>query len=546
MRIRESSFAHLISLIQKLSLAQSLDELTSVITRAARELTHSDGTTFVLRDGDMCHYVDENAISPLWKGQKFPMSMCISGWVMINRQSVVIEDIFQDHRVPVDAYRPTFVKSLAMVPVRTNSPIGAIGVYWAKQYRPAEDQLAVLRALADSVSIAIENLNLYNQLKMHLKDLETANRGKDEFLMMLSHELRTPLNSILGFSSLLATGALDGDEVKAKMAAKTIEHNALAQSRIINDILDATRIISGRFTLEKNPISMADLVALGVESVRSMALEKGITIVTDMPGEPLGQLLGDRVRLQQVLWNLLTNAIKFTQQGGKIEVRLLRMGPNIHIQVNDNGKGIDSQMLSKIFDRFYQVDSSSVRQHSGLGLGLAITKHLVEAHGGSIIASSKGLGEGAVFEVSLPLATIAAKSTLQADSSTKKILEGVNAIVVDDDQDAQRLVSLILCQYGAKVETVGRTREAMKIMMASHKDILICDYNMPEEDGFSFMRRIRSQGMYDDAKLPAIALTAYADKEHEKSAMAAGFDAFIGKPLQPLVLLDTTRMLLSR
>ena len=544
MVVYKNSFERLVTVIQELSLARTIDDITALVRHVARELAQADGATFVLKEGEMCHYVDEEAISPLWKGQKFPMEICISGWAMINRQLVTIEDIFQDPRIPFDAYRPTFVKSLAMVPIRTIAPIGAIGVYWAKKYSPTGEQLSILQALADSVSIALENLNLYGHLNKRLTELEAVNRGKDEFLMMISHELRTPLNSILGYSSLLANGILDGE--KAKMAAKTIEHSALMQSRLINDILDATRIISGRFNLEKKPLDITGLIIASVDAVRTMTEEKSIVVETQIPIEPLGEVIGDGHRLQQIIWNLLSNAIKFSPSGSKITLRLERLGPTTHIQIKDNGQGIAPELLDKIFDRFYQVDSTSVRQHGGLGLGLAICKHLVEAHGGRIAASSEGIGNGAVFDVWLPLTTIASKSTQPKENSTRNPLEGVKALAVDDDPNALMLVNIILGNCGAEVVSVGSAREAMDALMASPKDILICDYNMPEEDGFAFMQRVRSLGIYTQRKLPAIALTAYADKEHEKSAYQAGFNAFIGKPLQPTILVNTTKMLLQR
>ena len=544
MQIHENSFARLVQVIQELSLVRSLNDLMAIVTREARCFANADGTTFVLKDGDRCHYADENAISPLWKGQKFAMKLCISGWVMVNRQVAVIEDIFRDPRIPVDAYRPTFVRSLAMVPIRMADPVGAIGIYWARKHRATPDEIALLQALADSVSVVIENINLYNQLKMRLVELENANRGKDEFLMILSHELRTPLNSILGFATLLADGQID--EETRKLAAKTIEMGAKTQSRIINDILDTTRIVSGRFSLDKKMLDPAQLIKFAVASVREMAGKKMIDIVTTVPVEPMGTLLGDEERLQQIMTNLLTNAIKFTPQGGRIAVQMERAGPNLHLQVKDNGEGMDSAQLPRIFDMFYQVDRSSTRRQGGLGLGLAIVKHLVESHGGRIAASSSGLGEGAVFDVWLPLATLAKEATPLAGSLATNSLAGVRVLVVDDDPDAQVLVDLVLSQYGAEVTAVGDTREAMEVLMKGRKDILICDYNMPGEDGFSFMKRLRTRGIYAEVKLPAIALTAYADKEHEKSAIAAGFDAFVGKPLQPTILAGAALKLLRR
>jgi two-component system CheB/CheR fusion protein len=540
----DNSYKHLVKVIQQLSFAQNLTDLMAIVRTAVRKFTAADGVTFVLRDEDACFYADEEAISPLWLGQRIPMEMCICGWSMRHHETVVIEDIYQDARIPFEIYSPTFVKSLLIVPIRTFSPLGTIGVYWAYKYRPTAEQIALVQTLADSTSIAIENLHLTQQINARLTDLEKINRGKDEFLMIISHELRTPLNSILGFASLLASGTLDQE--KAALAAKTIETNALAQSRIISDILDATRIISGRFSLEKKPLEITDIVTHSIESAEASAKEKEITIIHRGTKQSWGKLHGDQHRLQQIFWNLISNAIKFTPRGGIIEITLERRGPNIHIRIQDNGEGIADEDLARIFERFYQVDSSSIRKHGGLGIGLAIVKHLVEAHGGQITASSEGVGKGSAFDVTLPLMALPQPQHQANQELASAPLQGVRALAVDDDADAQLLVSIILRKNGAEVLTVDNTRDAMDAIMESPKDLLICDYNMPEEDGFAFMRRLRSLDVYSDRRLPAIALTAFADKEHERSAFDVGYDAFIGKPLQPATLISTAKALLQR
>lgn len=389
--------------VQELSLARSLNAIMKIVRREARVLTGSDGATFVLRDFERCFYADEEAISPLWKGEKFPMNICISGWVMMQKRSVIIEDVFADSRIPADIYRATFVKSMAMVPIRTQNPLGAIGVYWARHYVPSDEEMELLKALADSVSVALENVQLYEDLEQKVLHLDTAHRMKDEFLMTLSHELRTPLNMILGWASLLQAGTLDRPELADGL--RTIIANARSQAHIIDDMLDTSRMVSGQLHFQKRPLDPAEFLQVVLESVGLAAEAKGILIEASLD-QAVGTVVGDAERLQQVFWNLLTNAIKFTPKGGSVKLKLERVGSSAVISIEDTGEGIAPEFLPFVFDRFRQADSSRSRRFGGMGLGLAIVRHLVESHGGTVSVSSEGSGQGSIFSVSLPLIAI--------------------------------------------------------------------------------------------------------------------------------------------
>lgn len=409
MNRNEKASKILIDIVSELSKSKSHEDILKVIKEKTRDLVNSDGVTFILKDNDSCFYVDEQAISPLWKGKKFPLQACISGWAMLHKESVIIPDIYKDSRVPIEAYRPTFVKSLVMVPIRASDPIGAIGNYWANYYQATDEDLRILQALAETVSVAMENVNLYNSLQEQIKDLKSLNKSKDEFLMLLSHELRTPLNSILGWSHLLQEHPFSSEK-ELLMGLESIERNAKSQSRIINDLLDISKIITGKFTFKKEKFKLNQLIKLAVSSIEASALEKKIELSLNLEA-PLINTFGDKECLNQVFYNLLSNAIKFTNSGGKVEVSLDREQSFARIQVKDNGKGIQPDFIPFIFDRFSQADSSSTRQVGGLGLGLSIVKYIVEAHGGSVKVESPGLNKGSIFTVYLPEVIIAEASS---------------------------------------------------------------------------------------------------------------------------------------
>jgi PAS domain S-box-containing protein len=366
---------------------------------------------------------------------------------------------------------------------------------------------------------------------------EAATRSKDEFLAVVSHELRSPLNAILGYAALLRYGRMDVEEVKH--AVEVIERSGKAQAHLIDDLLDTARIISGKLRLVVGPVDPASVIEESIQTIRPAAEAKGVSLGADLPSE-IGQITGDPARLQQIVWNLLSNAIKFTPQGGRVEARLERVDPHIRITVSDTGKGISDDFLPYVFDRFHQSDTSSVRRHGGLGLGLALAKYLVELHGGTIEAESAGEGQGATFKVTLPVRAVASPigevdGAPAAKSSGE--LAGVRALVVDDEDDARELLKSALENYGADVIAVNSAAEAYALITETpppeRPDVMVTDIGMPEEDGYSLIRRLREWEEAHGAYTPAVALTAYGRVEDRVSALKAGFQIHVAKPVDP-------------
>jgi PAS domain S-box-containing protein len=367
---------------------------------------------------------------------------------------------------------------------------------------------------------------------------EAATRSKDEFLAVVSHELRSPLNAILGYAALLRYGGMDPQEVKH--AVEVIERSGKAQGRLIDDLLDTARIISGKLRIVVGPVDLVSVIEESVQTIRPAAEAKGVSLGADLPSE-IGQITGDPARLQQVVWNLLSNAIKFTPQGGRVEARLERVDPHIRITVSDTGKGISPDFLPYVFDRFHQSDTSSVRRHGGLGLGLALAKYLVELHGGTIEAESSGEGQGATFKVTLPVRAVAtpigeAEGAPGAAKSSGE-LAGVRALVVDDEDDARELLKSALKHYGADVIAVSSAAEAYMLITETppqeRPDVMVTDIGMPDEDGYSLIRRVREWEATRGAHIPAVALTAYGRAEDRMRALKVGFQMHVAKPVDP-------------
>jgi signal transduction histidine kinase len=682
----------LLTAVRDLSFARELSEVTSIVRTTARRLTRADGVTFVLKDGDQCYYADEDAIAPLWKGRRFPLTACISGWVMTNGRSVVIPDIYADARIPHDAYRPTFVKSLAMAPVRAEAPVAAVGAYWASTHEATAAEIRALEAIADAAALALTNIQLWadlqsvnRKLQQRLTEFETlldvlpvgigiaydsrandirtnkrfseylrldpranaslsarederprhfklmqdgrelapdelplqraaregveirnlelelefdsgdrrrllenaaplydetgrvrgsvgafvditerrrleeqqeqmllaereareeaerANRIKDEFLTSLSHELRTPLNAILGWTQLLRRRA-DPDPFLVQ-GLETLERNAKLQTQLIDDLLDMSRILSGKIRLDVQAVAIARIVEAAVESIRPSASARGLSLTTALDPD-VGPVSGDPARLQQIVWNLLANAVKFSTKGGTIEIRLERVNAHVEISVTDNGIGIAPDFLPHVFERFRQADASTTRRHGGLGIGLSIVKNLVDLHGGTVRAKSAGVGKGATFMLTLPLTTLAAPTSdrrVTAAPSVRAIdvdppsLDGISVLVIDDDEDSRTLLAVILGNRGANVTTAPAAQAALQAVSAAVPDVIISDIGLPERDGYELLRDIRALGG-DLKQVPALALTAFARSEDRRRALLAGFQMHISKPVEPAEL----------
>jgi PAS domain S-box-containing protein len=384
-------------------------------------------------------------------------------------------------------------------------------------------------------------------------EADAANGIKDEFLALLSHELRTPLTSILGWSNLLATGKLD--DLATKRALETIMRNARAQNRLIDDLLDISRIITGKLRLEVQPVALAPLIESVVEGVRPAAEARSIHLLTKLDVS-INPISGDPERLQQVIWNLLTNAIKFTPKGGRVEVRFERTDSHIEINVQDTGQGIAPELLPYVFDRFRQSDSSSTRRHGGLGLGLSIVRQLIELHGGTVTATSPGAGEGATFKLILPLVSVQPEpgdgvTTLSVTGSApinqrQPSLHDLRVLVVDDEPDALALVAEVLTEGGAEVVTVASAIEALAELERTRFDVMVSDIGMPETDGYALISRIRQLPLELGGRTPAVALTAYAGVEDRKRALSAGYQIHIPKPVEPAELTTIVASLAER
>ncbi|NJL38796.1 MAG: PAS domain-containing protein [Leptolyngbyaceae cyanobacterium SM1_4_3] len=380
-------------------------------------------------------------------------------------------------------------------------------------------------------------LHLLEQEQAARASAEQANRIKDEFLAVLSHELRTPLNPILGWSRLLRGGKLDA--ARTAYALETIERNAKLQTQLIEDLLDVSRILQGKFSLNRVPIDLAATISAALETVRLAAEAKSIQIQTNVDAS-VSQVVGDMARLQQVVWNLLSNAVKFTPQGGQIEVELKQIGSLAQITVRDTGKGIVPEFLPHVFEYFRQADGATTRRFGGLGLGLAIVRHLVELHGGTVQADSPGEGQGATFTVRLPLMPVATLLRDEAHVSVLVVddapLTGSQILVVDDETDSREFIAFVLEQAGAVVTSISSGTEALQTITQATPDLVISDIGMPEMDGYMLLQQIRSQKLA--CLIPAIALTAYAGEYDRQQALQAGFQQHLSKPIEPNELIQ--------
>ena len=426
-------------------------------------------------------------------------------------ERVAIDD---DHRRII---RELDLRSGMIVPLRGRERVfGAITFIYAQSDRRYDAaDLAFAEDLARRAALIIER-------RKAQEDAELANRAKDEFLATVSHELRTPLQAILGWATMLKRGARD-----PAAAIDAVIRNATAQARLIDDMLDVSRIISGKLRLQIGRVDIASVVRAALDAIRPAASAKRIELVETL-GPELGAIDADADRLQQIVWNLVSNAVKFTGEGGRIEIQAARDAQSVHITVRDSGIGIAPEHLHAIFERFRQVDSSATRQQGGLGLGLAIVRYLAEAHGGNVVAASDGANRGAAFTVTLPLRSLSAAAP-PAHARTGGTLAGLRILVVDDDPDGRWLVGEALTDAGARVDTAGSAPEAFALFTAHPHDVVVSDIGMPGEDGYSLARRLRDTG--NRTKL--IALTAYARPDDIRASASAGFEVHLGKPIDP-------------
>jgi PAS domain S-box-containing protein len=461
-------------------------------------------------------------------------------------------DHFDTVRLAKDGRRLNLSMTISPIMDASGHVIGASKVARDISERKKAEE-ALKKAMEEAEVANRERLQLLDSEREARSQAERASRMKDDFLATLSHELRTPLNAVLGWANILRHGNLQGEELKQGL--DIIERNARVQAQIIEDLLDMSRIISGKVRLNVEWIDLAAVLYESIETLRSTALAKGVRLETQL--DPFaGPISGDPNRLQQVFWNLLSNAIKFTPKDGKVEVLLKHAGTGIDVGIVDTGEGIAPEFIPYVFDRFQQGDASSTRRHGGLGLGLAIVKQLVELHGGSVRAQSVGLGKGTTFTVHLPITAIYSETEKESHVPQTALRENpplpelslanIQVLVVDDEPDARDLVKKLLEIAGATVSTASSAAEAMDRILAERLDVLVCDIGMQEEDGYSFIRHVRATERQEEGILPAIALSAYARTEDRTKAIRAGFQIHLAKPVEPAELLAVVSSLAGR
>ena len=438
------------------------------------------------------------------------------------------------------------LRSCMIVPlVARNRTLGTITLLTAESGRVYDQiDLALAEDLAHRIALAVDNARLYREAQAALiaredalerehaarQEAETANRAKDEFLATVSHELRTPLNAILGWAHMLRTNKLD--QITQSRALETIERNAKSQAQLIEDILDVSRIVTGKLRLDVRPIELATVVEAAIDSVRPAADAKEIRIETILDPRA-GPVSGDANRLQQIVWNLVANAVKFTSKGGRVQVRLERVASHVEIVVSDTGQGISTEFLPYVFDRFRQADATSTRRYGGLGLGLAIVRHLAEMHGGTVRADSPGEGMGATFTVTLPLIAALAEnrnperahptSGGSVSSVPSPRLDGVTVLVVDDERDTREMLKVMIGQLGAEVRASASSDHALQLLRGWRPDVIVSDIEMPDEDGYELIRKVRQAEVKNGFRqVPAVALTAYARVEGPSARSVCG------------------------
>ncbi|MET0594315.1 MAG: ATP-binding protein [Polyangiaceae bacterium] len=573
----------LIAAIQELSRARDLATVQAIVRKAARELTGADGATFVLRDGDKCFYADEDAIEPLWKGQRFPMSACISGWVMLNGKTALIEDIYADVRIPADAYRPTFVKSLVMVPVRTADPIAAIGNYWATQRQPTEEEVRLLQALANSTSVALENASLNAELETRLRErtdaLAAAKRAEEEArheleerkrteaaLQRTEHQLRQSqkmdavgqlaggiahdfnnlLSVIMSFSSLAAADLPQGDPRRDDIEEiyKAGERAAALTKRLLT--------FSRQQMLEPKVVDLGE-VAKGMEMMLRRIIGEDMQLEMFISNE-LFPTFADAGQIEQVLMNLVVNGRDAMPKGGKLTVEATNVhlagdytsthlgvadGDYVMLAVSDTGTGMDKETQARIFEPFFTTKEKG----KGTGLGLSTVYGIVKQSGGHVWVYSE-LGEGTTFKVYLPKCSEARQATAAAVPVVTRLAGSETILVVEDDEQVRIAVRGILRRNGYQVIEAKRASEAVAVCESQSPkiDLVLTDVVMPEMSGMQLVEKLRD--IRPDLRV--VCMSGYAGEAAVRHGLVESGVAFVQKPLTPEVLLVKVRQVLEQ
>lgn len=537
---------HLIEVVQALSEARDVATVTRIARDAARELTGCDGSTFVLRDEGKCYYADENAIAPLWKGKRFPMEACISGWVMFNGVPAAIEDIYADPRIPAEAYRPTFVKSLAMVPVRKDNPIGAIGNYWATNHQVTQEEIKLLQALADTTSVALENVQLLEDLKKKVETLEqqgarikSQHDSLEVFAHALAHDLREPVRTVHAFTDMIVA-----DE-KLPPESKTyfdfIQKAARRMGMLVDTVFLYTTL-NDPDRVQKYACALDNVLQGARDNLRQLITEHGV----DIAAGPLPVVQAHAGHMMQVLQNLIGNAIKHSQDGVRIEVSAQDKSDHWQVRVRDNGPGIAAEDQARIFQPFKRLNQNE----EGAGLGLSICAKIVALHGGKLWCESAP-DRGADFYFTLPkTAAAASDKTLESAQPMEERMVGsqdLARVLLVDDREADLELTRILLRDRDKFEcnlaTARSGAEALDLMKRATDagkifDLILLDINMPGMDGFELLEAMRSDDALSDIAVVMCTGSTY-DKDQER-AQTLGAKGYMVKPpslaqLRPMV-----------
>lgn len=483
----------------------------------------------------------------------FAPGVGLPGRVWNDPKPTWVRDVTQEENFPRAPYAVSAgLHSAFAFPILYGDRVLGVMEFFSADIREPDDALLTMFAsIGNQIGQFVERKRAEEERELLLKrehsarsEAELANRTKDEFLAIVSHELRTPLNAIVGWSGMLQRGALDTE--KERKAFEIIERNAKAQAQLIDDILDVSRIVTGRLRLDLRPVQLNTIISTAIDSIRPLTDAKRIHLTMDLESKP-SLVSGDPDRLQQVVWNLLSNAVKFTPPEGQIGIRLRNTNSHIEIVVTDTGQGIEAEVLPHVFDRFRQADSSKTRRHGGLGLGLAIVQHLVELHDGTITARSEGEGKGSEFRIVLPSLETRERSIphrLEFELNVREQrsqLVGRRILAVEDDEDARQMIEIVLRSQGADVVAVGSVREAIAVLDDKKwkPTLILSDLGMPDEDGYDLIRKVRSRNADDSGEAPAIALTGYAGKDEVERALQAGYQAHLLKPIDLSELVKT-------
>ncbi|HET9931310.1 MAG TPA: response regulator [Polyangiaceae bacterium] len=559
--LERKRLARLHAFVAQLATTQTVTEVAAaVLTEGLAVFDATRGIVALLTsDGDALDIVDargypDEAIS-VWRQTPLTSDAPLTNAVRERELQFVESRAAFDARYPhLREHRSGQSEAVAVIPLVAGRVLGSVALSHERAFTLGAEQRGELLAFGRVCAQAMARAQLFELAQLERNRAEEASRAKDDFLAVVSHELRTPLNAILGWTRLLRTGNLS--DSRGRQALEVIERNATAQAQLIEDLLDISRITAGKLRLQLRQFDLHEVVKGALDVVRPAADAKSITLRSTID-DSVGPLMGDPDRLQQVVWNFLTNAVKFTPKGGKVWVCVRPVDSQVEVEVSDTGCGIAPAFLPHVFERFRQAEAGTTRSHSGLGLGLAIVKSLVELHGGTVEARSEGEGRGTTFIARLPVAPIRLEDTrrpsvhprapgVAPEFACPPQLASVRVLIVDDEPDGRDLIFAALSECGAEVVGAASAAEALSRLSNERFDVLVSDIGMPGEDGYALIAKVRALGPESGGDMPAVALTAFARGEDRTRALAAGFDVHVAKPVEPAELVLILARLVER